>query len=250
MMELTGKVAIVTGGGTGVGHATSLLLASKGCDVAVNYSRSEEEAERTVAEIKQRGGQSAAFRADISDEAAVQGMFESVDQALGQVDILVNNAAITRFVPYTDLAGLTSEIWDDIFAVNVKGTYFCCREAMQRMKARGSGSIVSVSSISGQTGMGSSIAYAASKAAVICMTRSLAISGAPEVSVNAVAPGVIETRWIEGWEEFTDPQRDVTPMKRHASAHDIAMAIYGLIINPYMTGQTITVDGGRSLGST
>lgn len=250
MMDLQGKVALITGGGTGVGRATSLLLANQGCDVVVNYSRSVDEAEATVAAVRKLGQRALPIQTNISDEAAVKLMFETADQEFGQPDILVNSAAITRFVPYDDLDGLTSEMWDEIFAVNVKGTYYCCREAMKRMKRRGSGSIVSVSSISGLNGMGSSIAYAASKAAVICMTRSLAISGAPEVSVNAVAPGVIETRWIEGWEEFTDPHRAATPMQRHASAHDVAMAIYGLIINPFMTGQTITVDGGRTLGGT
>ena len=157
---------------------------------------------------------------------------------------------MTKFVAYDDLDGMTGEIWDEIFAVNVKGLFFCCREAIKRMKKQGSGSVVSVSSISGLNGMGSSIAYASSKASVICMTRSLAISGAPEVSVNAVAPGVIETRWIEGWEAFTDPHRDATPLKRHALPRDVAMSIYGLIVNEFMTGQTITVDGGRTIGAT
>ena len=250
MMNLEGKIALVTGGGTGVGHATSRLLAEQGCDVAVNYSRSKSEAESTAEAVRQLGRRSLAIQADISDQEAVEAMFAAIDQKLGKLDILVNCAATTTFVPYDDLDGLTGEMWDDIFAVNVKGTYFCCREALKRMKPRGAGAIVSVSSISGITGMGSSIAYAASKGAVNNMTRALAISGAPEVSVNAVAPGVIETRWIEGWEKFTDPHREATPMKRHATAKDVAMSIYGLILNPFMTGQTITVDGGRTLGAT
>jgi 3-oxoacyl-[acyl-carrier protein] reductase len=162
----------------------------------------------------------------------------------------VNNAATTQFVAYTDLDGMSSDIWDRIFAVNVKGVFFCCREAIKRMKRQGKGSIVSVSSIAGMTGLGSSIAYAASKAAIINMTRGLAASCAPEISVNAVAPGVVETRWIEGWEEFTDPHKDATPMKRHATPHDVALAIYGLILNPFTTGETIRVDGGRTLGAT
>lgn len=249
MMDLTDKVALVTGGGTGVGNATSLLLANNGCDVVVNYSRSADEAKSTVAEIEKLGRRAIAIQADISDEAAVNAMFDSIDNEFGRLDILVNSAATTKFVPYDDLDGMTGEIWDEIFAVNVKGTFFCCREAIKRMKKQESGSVVSISSISGINGMGSSIAYAASKASLICMTRSLAISGAPNVSVNAVAPGVIETRWIEGWEEFTDPHREATPLKRHALPHDVAMAVYGLIINPFMTGQTITVDGGRTLGA-
>lgn len=249
-MNLEGKVALVTGGGTGVGKATSLLLAKKGCDVIVNYSRSVADAEATVEEVRALGQKAITIRTDISDEAAVTTMFDSIDSQFGRLDVLVNSAAITKFVPYDNLDGMTGAIWDEIFAVNVKGTFYCCREALRRMKRQGTGAVVSVSSVSGITGMGSSIAYAASKAAINNMTRALAISGAPHVSVNAVAPGVIETRWIEGWEAFTDPHKQATPMQRHAAAHDVAMAIYGLIINPFITGQTITVDGGRTLGAT
>lgn len=249
-MKLENKIALVTGGGTGIGKATSLLLAGEGCDVAVNYSRSKADAEATVGEIEALGRKAIAIQADISNETAVRDMFASIDQQLGQLDILVNNAATTQFVPYTDLDGMTSEIWDQLFAVNVKGTFFCCREAIKRMKPKGAGSIVSVSSIAGMTGLGSSIAYATSKAAVINMTRGLAASCAPEVSVNAVAPGVVETRWVKGWEKFTDPHREATPMKRHAQPEDVARAIYGLILNPFTTGETIRVDGGRTLGAT
>lgn len=249
-MKLKDKVALVTGGGTGIGKATSLLLASEGCDLIVNYSRSKAEADETVAEIQKLGRKAIAVQADISDEAAVNEMFQKIDVEFGRIDILVNNAATTHFVPYTDLDGMTGEIFDRIFGVNVKGVFVCCREAIKRMKQQGNGSIVSVSSIAGMTGLGSSIAYAASKAAVINMTRGLAASCAPEVSVNAVAPGVVETRWIKGWEEFTDPHREATPMKRHATPNDVATAIYGLILNPFTTGETIRVDGGRSLGTT
>lgn len=249
-MKLEGRIALVTGGGTGIGKATSLLLAREGCDVAVNYSKSKSDAEATVAEIQALGRRAVAIQADVGNESQIVAMFEQLDRELGTVDILINNAATTHFVPYPDLDGMTGEIWDDIFAVNVKGLFFCCREAIKRMKSAGRGSIVSVSSIAGMTGLGSSIAYAASKAAVINITRGLAASSAPEVSVNAVAPGVVETRWIEGWEKFTDPHRDATPMKRHAQPEDVALAIFGLILNPFTTGETIRVDGGRTLGGT
>ena len=249
-MKLQDKVALVTGGGTGIGKATALLLASEGCHVAVNYSRSKEDAQSTVAAIEALGRRAVTVQADISDEHAVNQMFKDIDDRFGRIDILVNNAATTHFVPYDDLDGMTGEIFDQIFSVNVKGVFFCCREAIKRMKQQGNGAIVSVSSIAGMTGLGSSIAYAASKAAVINMTRALAASSAPEVSVNAVAPGVVETRWIEGWEKFTDPHKEATPMKRHAQPEDVAKAIYGLILNPFTTGETIRVDGGRTLGAT
>lgn len=249
-MKLENRIALVTGGGTGIGKATSLLLAREGCDVAVNYSRSQDDAEQTVSEIEALGRKAIAVQADISDETAVNAMFTTVDEQLGQLDILINNGATTQFVPYHDLDGMTAEIWDKIFAVNVKGTFYCCREAIKRMKAKGNGSIVSVTSIAGLTGLGSSIAYATSKAAVINMTRGLAASCAPEISVNSVAPGVVETRWVKGWEKFTDPHREATPMKRHAQPEDVALAIFGLILNPFTTGETIRVDGGRTLGAT
>lgn len=249
-MKLQNKVALVTGGGTGIGKATSLLLAREGHDVVVNYCRSQAEADSTAVEIGQLGRRALVVKADISDEGAVNQMFRTIDEAFGRIDILINNAATTHFVPYADLDGMRSEIWDEIFAVNVKGVFFCCREAIKRMKQQGAGAIVSVSSIAGLTGLGSSIAYAASKAAVINMTRALAASAAPEVSVNAVAPGVVETRWIQGWEKFTDPHKLATPMQRHAQPEDVAQAIYGLLLNPFTTGETIRVDGGRTLGAT
>ena len=249
-MRLEKRIALVTGGGTGIGKATSLLLASEGCDVAVNYRQSKAEADATVAEVEKLGRRAVAIQADVGKEAEIVAMFEQLDKQLGPVDILVNNAATTQFVPYPDLDGMTGEIWDKIFDVNVKGLFFCCREAIKRMKSAGRGSIVSVSSIAGMTGLGSSIAYASSKAAVINITRGLAASCAPEVSVNAVAPGVVETRWIEGWEKFTDPHRAATPMQRHAKPDDVALAIFGLILNPFTTGETIRVDGGRTLGGT
>ena len=250
MQDLTNNVALITGGGTGIGRATALLLASQGAHIAVNFSQSENEAQQTVVEIQELGRRAIAIRADVSDETAVAKMIQQIGEEFGRLDILVNNAATTEMVPYTDLDKMTAELWDRIMAVNVKGTFFCCRDAMPWLKADGGGQIVNVSSIAGLTGLGSSIAYAASKAAVINMTKALAVSQAPEVRVNAVAPGVVETRWVKGWEKFTDPHRERTPMQRHAQPEDIATTILGLVVNPFITGQTITIDGGRTLGMT
>ncbi len=249
MTDLTDKVALITGGGTGIGRATALLLAREGAHVAVNFSRSEADAERTVEDIVAAGRRGCAIRADVAVEKDVSAMVGEAVDRLGRLDILVNNAATTQMVPLTDLEGMTSDLWDKIMAVNVKGTFYCCREALAELRKQG-GCIVNVSSIAGITGQGSSIAYSASKAAVINMTKALAISQAPEVRVNAVAPGVVETRWIKGWEQFTDPHRERTPLQRHATPEDVATTIYGLVINPFVTGQTIVVDGGRTLGTT
>jgi 3-oxoacyl-[acyl-carrier protein] reductase len=248
MQDITNNVALITGGGTGIGRATGLLLASQGVDIAINYSRSENEAQQTAVEVEELGRRAVVIQADVSDEAAVAKMMDQVREAFGRLDILVNNAATTQMVAYTDLDKLTSEIWDRILAVNVKGTFYCCRDAMPLLRADGGGQIINVSSIAGQTGQGSSIAYAASKAAVINMTKALAVSHAPEVRVNAVAPGVVETRWVQGWEKYTDPHRQRTPLQRHAQPEDVATTIFGLVINPFITGQTITIDGGRTLG--
>lgn len=248
MTHITDKVALITGGGTGIGRATALLFAREGADVAVNYSRSAAEAESTVAEIAAIGRRGCAIRADVSAENDVAAMVAKVVDAFGRLDILVNNAATTKMIPYTDLDSMASDVWDKIMAVNVKGTFYCCRAAMPALRENG-GQIVNVSSIAGLTGQGSCIAYAASKAAVINMTRALAISQAPDVRVNAVAPGVVETRWIKGWEQFTDPHRERTPLQRHAAPEDVAATIYGLVINPFVTGQTVIVDGGRTLGT-
>ena len=247
MARLEGKVVLITGGGTGIGKAAALLLAKEGADITVNYSRSRAEADRTVSEIKRLGQKALAFCADVSDYATVKLMVDEVIRTFGRLDILINNAGATQFVAMTDLEGMTEELWDRILAVNLKGTFFCSRAAIPAMRANGGGQIINVSSISGFTGQGSCIAYAASKAAVINLTRALAVSQAPDIRVNAVAPGIVETRWISGMEAFADKHRDVTPLKRVAHPEDVANAIFGLAINEFVTGHTFVVDGGRTL---
>ena len=246
MGRLDGKVALVTGGGTGIGRATSLLLASEGADVAVNYSRSRLEAEATVADVHDLGRNSIAVRADVAVESAVLEMVDRVAEELGRLDILVNNAGTTVFVPLADLEALTDEAWDPVFDVNVKGAFYCARAAISKMPETG-GQIVNVASIAGTSGQGSSIAYCASKAAMISLTKSLAISQAPRIRTNAVAPGVVNTRWVKGWDEFVRANRESTPLKRVAEPHDIANAILSLIINEYVTGHVMVVDGGKTI---
>ena len=246
MGRLDGKVALVTGGGTGIGRATSLLLASEGADVAVNYSRSRLEAEATVADVHDLGRNSIAVCADVAVESAVLEMVDRVAEELGRLDILVNNAGTTVFVPLADLEALTDEAWDPVFDVNVKGAFYCARAAISKMPETG-GQIVNVASIAGTSGQGSSIAYCASKAALISLTKSLAISQAPRIRTNAVAPGVVNTRWVKGWDEFVRVNRESTPLKRVAEPHDIANAILSLIINEYVTGHVMVVDGGKTI---
>ncbi len=246
MPQFEGQTVLVTGGGTGIGRATALRLAGEGADVVVNYSRSEEEAQATGSDIEKLGRRALAVKADVSDDAAVRQMIETVRVSFGRLDILVNSAGTTRFVALEDLEGLTDEAWDPVFNVNVKGAFYCARAAIPLMKASGGGHIVNVSSIAGLTGRGSSLAYAASKAALISVTRSLAITQAPDIRVNAVAPGVVDTRWMVGWEDFVEQARQETPLGRVATPEDVADVIYGLAVSGFVTGQTWVVDGGCS----
>ena len=164
------------------------------------------------------------------------------------MDILVNNAGATRFVALDDLEGVTDPDWDQAIDVNVKGTFHCSRAAIPRMRETGGGVIVNVASIAGMIGLGSSIPYCVSKAGIISITRSLALTQAPDIRVNAVAPGVVDTRWVVGHEAFVEKGREATPLKRVAAPEDVAATILGLVLSEFVTGQTVVVDGGRTLG--
>lgn len=246
-MPLPGKVALVTGSATGIGRAVAVRFAREGLSVAVNYSRSEKEAEETLAEVKKFGVPAILCKANVAEEAAVKTMIARCRQELGGLDVLVNNAGTTRFIDHTDLEALTGDVWDEIFGVNVKGSYFCCREAMPHLKER-QGSIVNVTSVAGLQGHGSSIAYAASKAAVNCLTKSLARAFGPAVRVNAVAPGPVLTRWLADHMDHVARSLQITPMGRAALPEDIADAVHFLALGTtLMTGQVVVVDGGRTM---
>ncbi len=246
MGRFDGKVALVTGGGTGIGRATSLMLASEGASVVVNYSRSNVEAERTVADCREFDVQAMAFKADVADESAVTSMVDRVAGELGRIDFLINSAGTTRPVPLTDLDEITSEDFSQIYAVNVVGVFWCCRAAIRQMKKNGSGHIVTVGSLAGFTGQGSSLVYGSSKAAVNALTRGLAVSQAPEIQVNAVAPGLVETRWSAAFSEDTIARiAGEIPMERIAQPEDVSDAIFGLLSSTYITGEVVLVSGGR-----
>jgi 3-oxoacyl-[acyl-carrier protein] reductase len=241
------KVALVTGSATGIGRAVAVRFAREGLAVAVNYSRSEPEAEETLAEVRKHGVPALLCKANVADEAAVKEMVRRTVAELGGLDVLVNNAGMTRFIDHTDLAAATGAVWDEIMAVNVKGTFFCCREAMPHLQERG-GSIVNVTSVAGLQGQGSSIPYAASKAAVNSMTKSLARAFGPTVRVNAVAPGPVVTRWLAGHMDQVERSLQLTPMRRAATPEDIADTTAFLALGTtLMTGQVVVVDGGRTM---
>ncbi len=249
-MQVEGKSAIVTGGGTGVGRATALQLARLGCSVLVNYSRSERDAEKTAAEAAALGVKAIACRADVADDAAVRAMTDTALKEFGRLDVLVNNAGTTTFVNHADLEKVTEEDWDRILAVNVKGTFFCTRAATPALKDSGDGEIVNVSSVAGVAATGSSIPYCASKAAVNNMTIALARVLAPEVRVNAVAPGAISGRWLKGglgeaYDQVMGGLASQVPLKATCTPEDVADAIVGLITgSDLVTGQVLVCDGG------
>jgi 3-oxoacyl-[acyl-carrier protein] reductase len=247
-MDLKGKVAIVTGGGTGMGKEISKLLAASGTSVAVNYSRSEADAVATAEELTAAGVEALPIRADVSVAADVAAMVEQTERQLGRVDILVNNAGYTQFVAMNDLDSMPEEEWDRIFDVNVKGIWLCARAAAPAMRRAGGGAMVNVASIAGLKVAGSSMAYAVSKAAAIHLTRCLALALAPDVRVNAVAPGLVITRWwAHAGAERLSQMAQSMPLKRSVSPEQVATATIELLKNDAITGQTIALDSGALL---
>ena len=246
-MNLKDKIALITGGGTGIGREIGLAFAREGASIAINYSRSEKEAFSTMQDINDLGVSAITVKADVSQDVQVREMVNKVIKEFGRLDILVNSAGTTTFVEPSDLEGLTEEIWDKALAVNLKGTFFCCRAVASAMKNNEGGSIINISSIAGTTGVGSSMAYSASKAGVICLTKSLARTLAPEIRVNTIAPGFVDTRWTEDWPEFRKMHEQATPLKRVAIPKDIAESALFLVHSDFVTGQIIVVDGGKSI---
>ena len=243
--SLANRVAIVTGGGTGIGQAIALALAERGADVAVNYSRSQGDAEATAGAIREQGRRALTVKADVSRDQEAREMVARVVQEWGRLDILVNNAGTTQFVEHRNLDGLAEEAWDRILSVNVKGTFFCSRAAARVMTE---GRIINIGSVAGLRGMGSSIAYAASKGAVHTMTLSLARALAPRIMVNAIAPGLIKTRWHAGREVESARAVESIPVRRIGRPEDIAHIAAALATSDnFLTGQIIAVDGGALL---
>jgi NAD(P)-dependent dehydrogenase (short-subunit alcohol dehydrogenase family) len=250
-MNIKGAVAIVTGSGTGVGAACIRQFAAKGALVCVNYSRSRQEADQVVAECRAMGAEVELVEADVSDDAACRRMVDIVVKRWGRLDILINNAAITKKSNALDLETLSAQDFEDVFAVNVIGVYQMVRAAVPAMRASGGGAIVNVSSNTAFTGAGTSIAYTASKGALNSLTLALARSQAPDIRVNAVCPGIIDTRWMRnavGIENYPALERRVsesTPLGRVATPDDVASAVVWLAEGAdFVTGELLTVDGG------
>ena len=249
-MELSGKAAIVTGSSSGVGRATALRLAQKGCSVLINYSRKQEPAERVAQEVQALGVKAIVVRADVSSDADCRNMVAEAEKAFGRLDVFVNNAGTTRFINFDDLEGVKDEDWSTIIGVNLRGPFQCARAARKLLSESGEGCVINVSSIAGLRPTGSSIPYAASKAALNSLTTSLARVLAPKIRVNAVAPGFIAGEWLQeglgaaydavkqGWEKRV-------PLGKVSEADDVAKVIVSLIeAGDLITGHVVPVEGG------
>jgi 3-oxoacyl-[acyl-carrier protein] reductase len=250
MPQLAGKVAIVTGAAVGMGREIAAAYGREGACVVVNYSKSRAEAEETAELVRQAGGEPLLAQADVSQDAQVRAMVEQALERWGRIDILVNNAGITRRIPFDDLEALTDDVWDDLYAVNVRGAFNCARAVAAPMRRQGYGRIVNIASVAGIRPTGSSIAYCASKAAMIQVSHCLAKTLAPEIRVNVIAPGFIDdTRWNEGvpnLDAIRESAVTSTPLKRAGYPADIAEAALFLATGAdFLTGATLVVDGGR-----
>ena len=241
--ELAGKVAIVTGSSSGIGEEIARRLSDLGATVVVNSANSVDAGKQVANTLP---GKSLYVQADISDRAACQTLIDTTLNSFGHLDILINNAGWTTLVAHHDLDSLTDEIFEKTFDVNVFGTWWLTKAAMPHLKKSADGNVVNITSIAAVRPVGSSIAYAMTKAALNHMTVLLAKSCGP-VRVNAVAPGLVETPWTRDWQAQHDNVSRVAPLKRSATPQDCGEATIALIRNKYATGQIFVVDGGLTL---
>lgn len=248
-MSESRPAALVTGASTGIGRAAAVALAGAGFDVAINYASSEKAARETAELAKAKGAKTLLFQCDVSDDPTVHKMLAAVEQEFGRLDALVNNAGTTTEIGPKDFDALTPEIWDRVFAVNVRGVFQVTRAAAPMLKQR-KGSIVNTASIVGLRPGPQPLPYAASKAAVVNLTKLLALNLAPEVRVNAVAPGWMEGDWMERMlkDKYADlmaRRAKFTPLHRVATAEDVAEVMLDLITGcKFVTGEVIVIDGG------
>ena len=257
MKHIQGKVAIITGSASGVGAATARLLASQACHVVINYSRSAEAAAQVAKECEELGAEVLVCKADVADDAACRKMVDETLAKWGRIDILVNNAGTTKFCEHDNLDGLDAADFLNIYSVNVVGPYQMIRAVAPAMQASEEGGVVvNVASTAAVTGIGSSVAYAASKGALVTMTLSLARALGPALRINAVCPGFIQGEWLR--EGLGDQQYEAAkahhernaPLGLTADADTVADAILFFITGPQIvTGETLIVDGGRHLNS-
>jgi ketoreductase RED2 len=243
-VDLQGKVAIVTGSSSGIGESVAVALGGAGVSVVVNSSASVTAGEAVAAALPD----AIYVQGNVADEDACRALVAAAVDHFGRLDILVNNAGTTRVIPHADLDAATDEVWREIFDVNVLGTWHMTKVAVPALRASGTGSVVNITSIAGVRPTGSSIPYAVSKAGLNHLTLLLAKVLGPEIRVNAVAPGLVDTPWTASWDVIREYVRAQAPLRRSAVPADVAEAVLGILRTDYATGQVLTVDGGLSLG--
>ena len=254
-MDLKNQVAIVTGSATGLGAAVALKLAERGANVVINYTKSVTEAEETLGLAKAKGVDAMLGQGDVASDDDCRRIARDAHARWGRIDMLVNNAGTTKFADHADLDALTADDFLTIYKVNVVGAYQMIRACTPHLKANKLGRVVNVSSIAGVLGVGSSVAYAASKGALNTMTKSLARSLAPEIRVNAVCPGFIGTRWFserfgpETYARIVEHNVQSTPLHRAGTPEDVADAVVFFCAEGgvHITGETLLSDAGHHL---
>jgi ketoreductase RED2 len=241
--DLKGRVALVTGSSSGIGAAVAAAFADLGASVVVNSSSSVAAGQQVAGDLPD----AIYLQADVSDPAQAERLVSAAVDHYGRLDIVVNNAGTTAVIPHDDLDGATNDIWERILRVNVIGPWNVTRAAAPHLRDTGAGIVLNVTSVAGVRPVGSSIPYAVSKAALNHLTLLLAKVLGPEIRVNAVAPGLIDTPWTESWDDVRDAVRTTAPLHRSGTPEDVADACVALVIARYTTGHVLLVDGGVAL---
>ena len=247
------KIAVITGGATGIGKAAAKKLAKEGYSLALIYNSSKAPAEATKAEIEAEGAECRLYQADVSRENECKKVFDEIAEDCGRIDTFVNCAGVTKYIRFSDLDAVTAEVWDKLIGVNLIGAFNCCREASRQMKKNGGGSIVIVASLAGDRASGSSIPYDASKAAIIHTARCLAMALAPDIRVNTVSPGIVtDTAWHRDDKSYNKEAADAResafiPLGYVTRPDEFADSIVFLAtdISSSITGIDLVIDGGR-----
>ena len=245
-MQIQGSVSIVTGGNGGLGQRICHALAQAGSNIAVVYSRSKNEAEKVATNLTDTGANAKAFQCDLTKPLQIESLASDVLDFFGRIDILVNDAAYNKMVPFDDLDGASKE-WDKMMSVNLTGPMLCIKAVVPAMKTQGHGRIVNISSVAGMAPSGSSIPYAVSKAGLNHLTRCMAVGLAPEILVNGIAAGFLEgTRATANLDpEYREAARNGALLKRATEKDDVANQVVSFCRTNSITGQTLVVDSGR-----
>jgi 3-oxoacyl-[acyl-carrier protein] reductase len=254
-MNLKDAVAIITGSSSGIGAAIAKTFAAQGCHVVITYSRNDAGAQSVARDCEALGAKTLVMRADVAEDDDCRALVAATLETFNRLDVLINNAGTTKFCDHSDLEGLDKQDFLDLYSVNTVGPYQMTRAAEKALRASGSAHIVNMASIAGLAGIGSSIAYAASKGALLTMTKSLARVMGPEIRVNAICPGFVQGEWLEKglgkttYDKLLAKTRAAAPLQETASPESVAQVVLGLIIGGDLTtGESLLIDGGAHLG--